>query len=119
MFNEKISHIKKSQRESLFFRIISDLFIKESQNNKDILGIFVTRVQLSKNKGSCIVYFYSFNGKEYFDNILNVLKAYKPSLRKAISLNIRSRYTPDIIFKFDDLFEKRDRIENLIESIKE
>jgi len=118
MFNERVSHIKKSRKESLLLRLISALFVKEVNNNKDIAGLFVTRVQLSSNKGSCIVYFYSFSGARHFDNVLNILKAYKPSLKKIISSNIQSRYTPDILFKFDNIFEKQMRVESLIESTK-
>ena len=49
---------------------------------------------------------------------LKKLVLYKPSLRTALSKLISSRYVPEIIFKFDKQFEKQQRIEALIESVK-
>ncbi len=56
---------------------------------------------------------------EDFEEILEILKLYKPSLRKALSAEIKARYVPDLIFRFDKKFEKRQRIEKLLEEIKE
>ena len=56
--------------------------------------------------------------KEEFKKIFNVLVLYKPSLRKALASKIQSRYTPELVFKYDEQFEKQMRLESLFEKIK-
>ncbi len=80
--------------------------------------VMIHRVQLSPDKGVCTVYFYTNQGEEHFKNILNVLVLYRPSLRKALASKIRSRYTPELIFRFDTQFEKQLRIDQLLEEQK-
>ena len=82
-------------------------------------NLFVNRVSLSDNKGLCTVYFYTVKGEEYFNELINILKLYKPSLRKALATTIKGRYTPELVFEFDKPFEKQNRLEALIEKTKE
>lgn len=111
-------NIKRAQKESLLFKEISILFNQVLIDDARIKDIFINRVKLSQDKSSCSVYFYTEKGKDYFNSILEVLTLYKPSLRKALADKINSRRVPDIIFKFDENFEKQFRIESLIEKIK-
>jgi ribosome-binding factor A len=113
-----VSSIKRAQKESLFFREISKLFSQTALDDNRLRDVSVNRVQLSPDKGSCTVFFYTAEGEEHFNQILPILVLYKPSLRKALASTIKSRYTPEIIFKFDKHFEKQQRIEHLIEQVK-
>lgn len=69
-------------------------------------------------KGTCTVYFYSPQGKEYFRKVQHILLDYKPSLRKALASGLQAHYTPQLVFAFDAQFEKQQRIEQLIEQVK-
>ena len=80
--------------------------------------VFVNRVELSPDKGACYVFFYTAQGKDHFSDVLEFLKLYKPSLRKAIAHTLNGRYTPELIFRFDEQYEKQMKIENLLEKIK-
>lgn len=113
-----VPNVKRAQKESLFFREIAQLFMQASQDDTRLKDIMIHRVQLSPDKGVCTVYFYTDQGEEQFKKILNVLVLYKPSLRKALAARIRSRYTPELIFKFDAQFEKELRIDQLLEEEK-
>lgn len=113
-----VSNVKRAQKESLFFREISQLFQRTAMDDPRLQGIFVNRVQLSPDKGLCTIYFYTSRGEDYFNELLHVLTLYKPSLRKALASAIKGRYVPDLIFKFDKQFEKQQRIEELIESVR-
>lgn len=110
--------IRKSQKESLFLREISQLFMQTSIENKSLNGVSVSRVSLSESKSLCTVYFYIAGGKEQFEKIFNILVLYKPSLRKALANKINSRYTPELVFKYDDQFDKIMHLESLFEKIK-
>lgn len=112
-------HIKRAQKESLLLRELSKLLLQISMDDSRIAGVFINRVQLSQDKGTCNVLFYTAAGKEAFDALMPILILYKPSLRKALSTIIPGRYTPQLAFKFDSQFEKQQRIENLLEKLKD
>ena len=113
-----VSNVKRAQKESQLFREISQLYMQASMDDPRLHGIFVNRVQLSPDKGLCTVFFYTAQGEQYFSEMLHTLTLYKPSMRKALAAEIRGRYVPDLIFKFDTQFEKLQRIEHLIEQVK-
>jgi ribosome-binding factor A len=114
----RTSGIKRAQKESLMFREISRLFLSITIDEPRLRTIHVNRVGLSSDRSMCTVYFYTADGPQAFQALMPTLILYKPSLRKALSQAIPSRYTPDLIFKFDEQFEKQQRIEQLLEKIK-
>lgn len=81
-------------------------------------GLFISKVELSNDGGACYIYFYTPNGIQEFGAKLPILILYKPSLRKALSQKITSRYTPELVFKFDQKFEKISKLEALLDKIK-
>jgi ribosome-binding factor A len=114
-----VSIIKKNQKEALLFREIATLFQATTWENKALTGFFVNRVELSPDKGHCTIYVYTAGGEAAYLKQLDLLKAYKPSLRKALSQKIKGRYTPNLVFKFDDKFERVQAIEELLEKVKQ
>jgi ribosome-binding factor A len=110
--------IKKSQKESLLYRVISQLIATTTLDDNRLTGVMVNRVKLSDDKGVCTVFFYTAGGLAEFEQKLPFLLLYKSSLRRALAKSIASRYTPELIFKFDDQHEKQQRIENILEKIK-
>ena len=118
MRQSSISKIKRAQKESSLMRIISELFAQTAADDSRLSGLFITRVSLSSDKSVCAVFFYTHGGLEDFQEKLEVLKLYKPSLRKSIANHIPSRYTPELVFKFDTTFERSTRMEQLLDSLK-
>ena len=110
--------IKIAQKEKALMRAISNLFMQLTIDEPTLNGIFINRVHLSPDKSHCTVYFYTAAGKKDFEEKLPLLILYKPSMRHALSQELLARYTPDLRFAFDELFEKQQRIETLIDSIK-
>lgn len=119
MARPTVHHIKRSQRESLLLRTIAQLFQKTAIDDSRISSVFVNRVALSPDKGLCTVYFYTAEGKQKFKELLDILKLYKPSLRKALAESLKSRYTPELVFRFDEAYEKTLHMEELFEKAKE
>jgi ribosome-binding factor A len=117
MDGSSVSAIKRAQKESLLFREISRLFMQTALDDTRLQGLCVNRVKLSSDKSVCTVYFYTAQGPEHFNQVLNILTLYKPSLRKALASTIKSRYVPDLVFAFDAHFEKQCRIESLLSSL--
>lgn len=110
-------HIRKARKESQFLRVVTTLFVSQAVEDERLRDIFINRIELSADGGLCYVFFYSERGEAYFNEILPHLILYKPSLRAALAKEIRSRYTPDIIFKFDNKFIKQQKIEQLIDRV--
>jgi len=114
----KTSAIKRAQKESALFRLISHLVHQATLEQPSLQGLSVTRAELSPGKTLCTVYFYTDQGKEHFDKVLEDLKLFKPSIRKSIADEMQSRYTVELTFKFDAQFEKKERIDRLLDQIK-
>jgi ribosome-binding factor A len=111
--------IKIAQKESQILKEFSQLYHEAALDNPKLLEVFINRAKLSPDKGSCTIFFYTPGGKEKFEEVLKTLILYKPSLRAALGKAIKSRYVPDLKFKFDETFEKQQRVENLIEELKD
>ena len=91
---------------------------EEALDDPKLNDYIVNRVKLSPDKGSLTVYFFSLKGKEHFDKHFDYLAHYKAPLRKALSEAIASRYVVNLIFKYDEAYEKQQEIENLIDKLK-
>ncbi|OQA35859.1 MAG: ribosome-binding factor A [Candidatus Dependentiae bacterium ADurb.Bin331] len=116
--SKRVRDIKKAQKEKLLFRELSQLFLQATIDDSRLRDVYVNRVALSADKSICFIYFYSPQGPAFFEEKLDILKLYKPSLRKAIAEKIDARYTPDLVFKYDEQYEKIEKMENLFEQIK-
>lgn len=118
MFKKHTQDIKKAQKESLLLRELSRLFLQIVLDDKDFEGLFISKVKLSPDNSMCTVYFYSNNGEQDFQNRVEKLILYKPSLRKSLSQTLALRHTPDLRFKYDSQVEKQRKIEALLDKIK-
>ncbi len=103
--------IKRAQKESLLLREVSKMFHTITMEDSRLLGLFVNRVELSTDKGWCTIFFYTVDGFEKYSEQFEILKLYKPSMRKGLSTGIKGRYVPDLKFEYDSKFEKQQRLE--------
>jgi ribosome-binding factor A len=111
--------IKRAQRESYYFREIANLFMQITIDEPQLAGIYINKVTLSSDGGTCIVLFLAQNGKEEFDEKLKTLILYKPSLRASIAKTSHGRYTPNLIFRYDEGYAKTEKINLLIDKLKD
>jgi len=119
MRSQASSERRRAQKETLLRKELSKIFLDIKLNDPNFEDIFINRVRLSPDKGTVHVFFYSDKGEQYFQEKFPLLVLYKPSIRKALSQIVASRYTPEIVFKFDKTFEKQRSIEKLLDTIKE
>jgi ribosome-binding factor A len=111
--------IRKAQRESYFYREISTLFGRITLDEPRLHGLYINKVSLSSDGGTCVVLFLATNGRDEFEEKLQTLILYKPSLRSALAKTSHGRYTPNLIFRYDEDQEKVDKINRLIDKLKE
>jgi ribosome-binding factor A len=103
--------IKRAQKESLLLREISNMFHTIAIDDNRLDGLFLNRVELSTDRGWVTAYFYTLDGLKKFEEQLEILKLYKPSIRKGLASEIKGRYVPDLKFAYDAKFEKQQRLE--------
>ena len=111
-----IRDIKHAQKESLFFKILSEIFLNLTQEEPDLLGIQVSKVALSKDKGTVTILFYC-EDQEKFQAAFSTLILYKPSMRKALGQKISSRYIPEIRFSFDKKCKRQQSLEAALHQV--
>jgi ribosome-binding factor A len=111
--------IKKAQKESYFYREISQLFLQIMIDEPRLNGLFINKVSLSSDGGTCVVLFLATNGRDEFEEKRPILVLYKPSLRTALAKTSPGRYTPKLIFRYDESQEKVDKINRLIDKLKD
>jgi len=119
MTNPRIREIKHAQKESMLLQEIGQLFIQISQDEPKLQGLFLTRVNLSPDKGKCTIYFHALGGLKEFEEKRPILVLYKGSLRKALSQIIYGRYTPNLRFAYDHILDKQRHVEDLIDTLKD
>jgi len=119
MIRSAHSSHKKAQKESLLFQELSKLYLALTLDEPKLAGLFLTRVRIADDGSICTAFFYGDGGLAEFEEKRPILVLYKASLRQALSKLISGRYTPAIVFKYDDQFEKQLRMDRLMDSIKE
>jgi ribosome-binding factor A len=120
MISRSLRNIKHAQRESYYFRELSSLVQQIIAEDTSISDLVMTRVSLSPSRGSLTLFIGTLNpvDQETFDKKLRQLVLYKPSIRAALAKVSTTRYTPEIIFKFDTHLEKQHRMDQLFAMIR-
>lgn len=119
MNRKRPSEVKHAQKESFLAREISQFLIHIIQDDPRLQGLYVNRVRLSPDKGTCLVYIHTSGGPEDFENKFQYLVLYKPSIRSSLSKVLQGRYTPQIKFVYDAAVDKTRQIDDLIDRLKE
>ena len=110
--------VKQAQKESYFFREIANLFMQIAIDDARLSGLHINKVELSPSGGTLAVLFLSSEGKEDFEKKLSFLILYKPSMRAALAKISQGRYTPNLVFRYDEGHEKTEKINALIDKLK-
>lgn len=114
-----LADIKRAQKESLLLRELSNYYLRITMDDARLRDISLNRVKLSKDKSVCTLFFFTPKGLPVFQELLPILILYKPSMRKALAQSVNARYTPELIFKYDESFEKFLELDAVFEALKD
>jgi len=114
-----VFQIKRDRKKSFILKEVSSLFHKISIDEPRLINLFITRIELSRDGGICYVYFSTHTTEDAFYEGLDILKLYKPSMRKALAEAMHSRYVPNLVFKYDSSKEKERRVTSLLNEIQQ
>jgi len=101
--------------ESQYKRVISDIINNELK--KDIGLVTITSCDITTDLEYLTVFYTvlsKYDNKKAREGLDNV----KGFIRSQLASRVKSRKTPQLIFKLDDSFEQARHIEELLESIK-
>src|SRR5438477_12739682 len=73
MAQSKISTIKHAQRSSFILREVSELFLKIAMDDVTLQELYITRVELSPDRGVCTIFFHTPAGNEGFQKLMPTL----------------------------------------------
>lgn len=118
MSHSRVSEIKHAQKESNLFHKIAQFFLQIKQDDPELQNLSITRVKLTPDKGTCIVFFAAPGGLKEYEAKRPALVLYKTSLRKALAQVIPGRYTPNLKFTYDEQVEKQRRVDALLEKLR-
>ena len=79
--------------------------------------VTLTKVHVSPDLKYAAVYVMTTNG-ESLKEVLNGLQLAANYLRKQVGARLQLRYSPELVFKADDSFERVDQIEKLLRDPK-
>lgn len=113
--------IKLEKRKSLYLRELSVIVQALAAQEPAVADVYVTRVEFSSDTGICYIYFTSFipDAESSYTKALDILKLYKGSMRKELARSINARYTPELVFMYDEKKEKERRINELLDKVQE
>lgn len=117
--------IKREKKKAIYLRELSTFLDIIAQDEPALREVFLSRVDLSADSGICYLYFATLptqslteeQKEAIYKTALERLKLYKSSLRKNLAQQIASRYTPNLIFMYDEKKEKVDRINVLLDQV--
>jgi ribosome-binding factor A len=111
--------IKREKRKSLFFRELSQIIGLIANENAAVQKVYVTRADMSEDNSKLYVFLSTYDvfSQEIFEEALAVLKLYSPSIRKEIATRLNPRHTPEIMFLYDEIREKQDRIDSILDKV--
>ena len=100
-------------------KILASMVDKGEIHNLEGIDALVTltKVHVSPDLKYAAVYVMTTNG-ESLKEVLNGLQLAANYLRKQVGARLQLRYSPELVFKADDSFERVDQIEKLLRDPK-
>ncbi len=102
--------------ESTVQKVVTDIIRNEV---KDDLGfITVTGVKITNELSYMYVYFTVYGSEKDRENSETALKRANGFIKNLIAHRVKMRKIPELIFKYDESYQKGQRIDDLIKNIK-
>ncbi len=113
----KTKLVKAARKEAVLTRELVPAIENAFLENKLLEGVFISRVSLSK-EGGCVSIFVSHRlSKEIDRQMLDLIKAFRPSIRAMVSTILQSNWTPQISIRLDDKLDRFRKTDELLNKI--
>ncbi len=109
--------VKRKRKEAMIARNLAPLLQNIFKEQESLKDLFISRIELSKDGGLCIIYLSSFSNSDKSKPDIDTLKLFAPSTRKALANIVEGRYTPEIKFEYDQHLEKVRVLNEVLERV--
>ncbi len=109
---------RTARMSGLIQREISNLLLRQVKDPR-IRFVTITRVKLSADLRYANVFMCTHeNDDAARQKVLKGLESAKSFIRRSLSQNLKLRYTPELVFKFDEALEEGERVLKLIDEVQ-
>lgn len=110
---------KKYERRvsELIQRHLTEL-LRTRVNDPRVQLVTITDVEVNADTTQAQVYFTTLGGPEAREETLEGLKSANGFLRRELGQGLRLRNIPELIFQWDESFERGERISSLLDQLK-
>ena len=112
------SEIRLKRIQDQIRRVLTEI-IESKVNDPRIQGVYITDITVDRELDFANVYVSALGGSEQAEEVLQGLQKASGFLRYSLSQEIKLRVMPKLRFYWDDTPERADRIEFLLEEIRE
>ncbi len=112
----RLSYPRSNRIGDLIKEEVASLFINEV-NDPRIKGLTITEVRTTEDLKTATIYYVCSSEKDRAQTAKG-LDSVKGWVRREISKRINMRYTPEILFAYDDVFENGMKMDDLLRTIK-
>jgi len=112
------SEIRLKRIQDQIRRVLTEI-IESKVNDPRIQGVYITDISVDRELDFANVYVSALGGADQAGEILQGLQKASGFLRYSLSQEIKLRVMPKLRFNWDDTPERADRIEMLLEEIRE
>ncbi len=110
---------KRSDRVGDMIRqVIGEMLLREL-NDPRLESVTLTDVEVSDDLKKATVFFSAMGSQAQQEASLHGLQSAAGYIRKRLGRELRLRFVPDLLFKVDRSFDYGNRIDRLIQTIKE
>ncbi len=111
---------KLERIQSLLKREILTLLSKKVVNDPRVpLSINISKITVSRDLHYAHIYFTVIGNDQYKKDAIAGLNHSAGFIQKNIGVDLELKYTPKIEFRYDELYEKAEQVDTLINSINE
>jgi len=100
-------------------QILSQMLVMGQISDPRLSGVFITDVKVDRELNFASIYVSALEGQERADEILEGFEHAAGYLRSNLAKEIQLRTFPELRFYWDETPERADRIERLIDTLKE
>lgn len=109
---------KQERMENTIHREVSRILFEEVKDER-LRFVTITTVRLTNDLSLATIYYRVIGNDEQINSTKENLQDAKGFIRKMLSNFLKLKRVPDLIFKYDDSIEYGERIDKLIDDIKE
>ncbi|MDD2258274.1 MAG: 30S ribosome-binding factor RbfA [Bacilli bacterium] len=109
---------KQERMENTIHREISRILFEEVKDER-LKYVTITTVRLTTDLSYATIYYRVIGNEEQISSTKENIQEAKGFIRKMLSGVLKVKRVPDLIFKYDESIEYGERIDKIIEDIKD